>query len=68
MRTVRGGKVAIKTNDMIGPYFTTHKGVRQGHPFYPLLFDIAADGLACLIKKSSGERSHKRSHSSHDPK
>jgi hypothetical protein len=37
---------------MIGPYFTTHKGVRQGHPFYPLLFDIAADGLACLIKKA----------------
>lgn len=68
MRTVRGGKVAIKTNDMIGPYFTTHKGVRQDHPFYPLLFDIAADGLACLIKKSSRERSHKRSHSSHDPK
>jgi hypothetical protein len=30
MRTVRGGKVAIKTNDIVGPYFTTHKGVRQG--------------------------------------
>jgi hypothetical protein len=36
MRTVRGGKVAIKTNDVIGPYFVTHKGVRQGDPFSPL--------------------------------
>jgi hypothetical protein len=35
MRTVRAGKVAIKTNDMLGPYFTTHKGVRQGDPFLP---------------------------------
>jgi hypothetical protein len=50
MKTVRGGKVAIKKNDMIGPYFTTHKGVRQGDLFSPLLFNIAADGLACLIK------------------
>jgi hypothetical protein len=28
MRTVRGGKVAIKTNDVVGPYFSTHKGIR----------------------------------------
>jgi hypothetical protein len=55
MKTVRGGKVAIKTNDKIGPYFTTHKGVRQGDPFSPLLFNIAADGLACLIQKAKDE-------------
>jgi hypothetical protein len=52
MKTVKDGKVAIKTNDMIGPYFTTHKGVRQGDPFSPLLFNIAADGLAYLIQKA----------------
>lgn len=26
--------------------------VRQGDPFSPLLFNIAADGLACLIEKA----------------
>jgi hypothetical protein len=52
MKTVKGGKVAIRTNGMIGPYFSTHKGVRQGDPFSPLLFNIAADGLACLIEKA----------------
>jgi hypothetical protein len=55
MRTVRGGKVAIKTNDVVGPYFTTHKGVRQGNPFSPLLFNLVADGLACLIHKAQDE-------------
>jgi hypothetical protein len=55
MRTVKGGKVAIKTNDMVGPYFTTHKGVRQGDPFSPLLFNIAADRLACMIQKTKEE-------------
>jgi hypothetical protein len=52
MKTIRGGKVAIKTNDLIGPYFSTHKGVRQGDPFSPLLFNLVADGLACIIQKA----------------
>jgi hypothetical protein len=52
MKIVKGGKVAIRTNGMIGSYFPTHKGVRQGDPFSPLLFNIAADGLACLIEKA----------------
>jgi hypothetical protein len=52
LKTVKGGKVAIRTNDVVGPYFKTHKGVRQGDPFSPLLFNIAADGLACMIQKA----------------
>jgi hypothetical protein len=35
MKTVKGGKFAIKTNDLIGHYFTTHKGVSQGDRFLP---------------------------------
>lgn len=35
MKTVRGGKVAVRTNNIIGPFFSTHKGVRQGDPFSP---------------------------------
>jgi hypothetical protein len=40
---------------MVGPYFTTHKGVRQGDPFCPLLFNLVADGLACMIRKAKEE-------------
>jgi hypothetical protein len=39
----------------VGPYFTTHVGVRQGDPLSPLLFDIVGDGLAMMIKKAKSE-------------
>jgi hypothetical protein len=55
--TVREGRVAIRTNDEIGPYFSIHKGDRHGDPFSPLLFNIAPDGLACLVKKLNSQAS-----------
>lgn len=47
--------MAVKTNDVLGPYFNTHKWVRQGDPFSPLLFNLAVDGVSCLIKKAQYE-------------
>lgn len=32
MKCVCGGHVSVKVNDNVGPYFVTHKGLRQG-PF-----------------------------------
>jgi hypothetical protein len=55
LKTMKGSKVAIRTNDVVGPYFKTHKGVCQGDPFSPLLFNVAVDGLACLIQKAKDE-------------
>lgn len=55
MRTIKGGNVSIRTNDVTGPYFPTFNGVRQGDPFSPLLFNIAADGLSCMVKKAQDE-------------
>lgn len=52
MKIVKGGRVAIKVNDTIGPYFPTFKGVRQRDPLSPLFFDLIADGLSMLIKKA----------------
>lgn len=46
--------MAIKVNDQIGPCFKTHKGLRQGDPLYHLLFNIAADALAILMKRAEG--------------
>ena len=46
MHTTIGGQVGIKVNDRIGPYFKTHKWLRQGDDMSPLLFHIAADALA----------------------
>ena len=43
------GTVGIKVNEDIGHYFQTRKGVRQGDPLSPLLFNIVVDMLAILI-------------------
>ena len=49
---VQNGSVGIKVNDDIGPYFQTHKGLRQGDSVSPLLFNIMADMLAVIIGRA----------------
>jgi hypothetical protein len=49
---VKGGSVGIKVNDDIGHYFQTRKGLRQGDPLSPMLFNIIADMLAILIARA----------------
>src|SRR6266508_2480314 len=47
---ISGGSVAINVNNDIGYYFQTRKGLRQGDPLSPLLFNIIAGMLPVLIK------------------
>ena len=46
------GSVGIKVNDDIGHNFQTQKGLRQGDPLSPILFNVVADMLAILINRA----------------
>jgi len=52
---ISGGNVGIKVNDEIGPYFQTKRGLRQGDPMSPILFNIIADMLALIIKRAKDD-------------
>ena len=50
--TTSKGSVGIKVNDNVGHFFQTKKGVRQGDPLSPILFNIVVDVLAILIARA----------------
>jgi hypothetical protein len=45
----------VRVNDDIGPFFSTHKGLCQGDPLSPILFNIVADMLALLFARAKEE-------------
>lgn len=55
MSTVKGGKVCININRKNSPYFRTHRGLWQGDPLSPLLFNLAADALAHIFDKAKAQ-------------
>jgi hypothetical protein len=49
---IEGGKVGININGVPGDYFRTFKGLRQGDPLSPLLFNLVSDAFATMSKKA----------------
>jgi hypothetical protein len=54
-KTVTGGSVGIQVNNIVSSFFQTKKGLRQGDPLSPVLFNIVADMLALLISRAREE-------------
>ena len=52
---ISGGSVAINVNNEVGPFFQTKKGLRQGDPLSPILFNIVADMLTLFINRAKEE-------------
>jgi hypothetical protein len=51
----QGCSVGIKVNDDVGHYFQTLKGLCQGNPLSPMLFNIVADMLAIIINRAKDD-------------
>ncbi|KAE8787303.1 retrotransposon protein [Hordeum vulgare] len=52
MQLVRSGSTAININGEVGPFFQASRGVKQGDPISPLLFNLAVDALAGILDKA----------------
>ena len=48
--------MSIKLNNENGPYFKSHKGVRQGDPHSPFLFNIAVETLSKLVHNAQKQK------------
>jgi len=55
-KVVSGGTVSVKMNNLVGPYIQSHKGVGQGGPLSPILFNFVADGLTRMILKAQSNK------------
>jgi hypothetical protein len=52
MQLVSGGQTAININGEVGQYFRNARGVRQGDPLSPILFDFMVDALAAILTRA----------------
>ena len=48
--------MGVKVNEEIGHNFQTRKGLRQGDPLSPILFNLIADMLAILVSRAKNCR------------
>ena len=53
MQLVQGGQTSIDVNGEVGPFFRNARGVRQGDPLSPILFDFMVDGLAAMLARAT---------------
>jgi hypothetical protein len=48
-QSLHNGTVSVKINNEVGPYFQSAKGVRQGDPLAPFLFNMVGESLTKMV-------------------
>ena len=52
-RILHNGSVGVQVNNVEGEYFETGKGLRQGDPLSPILFNLVVDVLTKMLSKAT---------------
>jgi hypothetical protein len=52
LQLVTGGHTAISINGEVGPSFRNKRGLRQGDPLSPLLFNFMVEALSVMLTKA----------------
>ncbi|CAD6214032.1 unnamed protein product [Miscanthus lutarioriparius] len=58
-KAIRGGRVCMDLNGERGDYFRSFKGLRQGDPLSPLLFNLVADALSAMLSRACSAKAIK---------
>jgi hypothetical protein len=53
---LHNGSVGVRINDCNSQFFLTSRGVRQGDPISPILFNFMADVFTKVLTKAAGSR------------
>jgi hypothetical protein len=53
MNTIQGGKACIDIDGESSQYFNTYQSLRQGDLISPVMFNVVAEMLATLMKKTA---------------
>ena len=53
MQLASRGQTAISVNGEVGHFFRNKRGLRQGDPMFPILFNFVVDALAAMLRKAS---------------